>query len=499
MRFIKRNQQYKTSGMQPILPLVPERLELGNKDKTTFITFDLKVRAGTGAGTPSYKKHMRTFDEGTPQEWMELLTGLREIWQQSSVNGAHDRAATVAAVLKGDSRIAFEAAIEDARTDPNAAALIPLTTDHVEESLCAVTTIVFPFRALETQKQWMKKYMKKPFDLSANMMSTALSCINNYLPSFLDGDASSKFMDAELVGLLDFLLPASWRKAMDLKGYVASQHDKKSLVDQCEMIERNETPIKHDRDDNNDNNKNRKKIKFVKSETKNKKSGNKTVPNDGQYYCKKCGTNSTHDSEHCYFLKRLAREANNNGNGKAHAKLYSKRTFRKEVNSIARRAGKHDGLKIVESALKREQGKLDKQAGQASSKKHTKKAAAKKSSDNDSSSDESMHNMEARIPWKKQYSKKYASRTIRFNSNGKVVAEESESDDDRKMPAKMSKKKATKKSNKKPVSADSMDTSLDESDKKKKNSANKEEKAFLKSIEKQEKTPFKDTMDDESE
>jgi hypothetical protein len=34
MRFIKRNQQYKTSGMQPILTLVPERLELDNKDRT---------------------------------------------------------------------------------------------------------------------------------------------------------------------------------------------------------------------------------------------------------------------------------------------------------------------------------------------------------------------------------------------------------------------------------------------------------------------------------
>jgi hypothetical protein len=163
---------------------------------------------------------MRTFDKGTPQEWMESLTGLGEIWQQSSVNGAHDRATTVAAVLKGNSRIAFEAAIEDAWTDPNAAALIPLTADHVEESLCAVTTIVFPFRALERQKQWMNKYMKKPFNLSAKMMSTALSRINNYLPSFPDEDANSKFTDAELVGLLDFSLPASWRKAMDLKGYM---------------------------------------------------------------------------------------------------------------------------------------------------------------------------------------------------------------------------------------------------------------------------------------
>jgi hypothetical protein len=100
------------------------------------------------------------------------------------------------------------------------------------------------------------------------MMSTVLSCIDNYLPSFPDGDANSKFTDVELVRLLDYSLPASWRKAMDLKGYVASQHDKKWLVDQCKMIKQNKTPLKHDQDNDNDNNRNCKKIKSAKSKTK---------------------------------------------------------------------------------------------------------------------------------------------------------------------------------------------------------------------------------------
>jgi hypothetical protein len=207
---------------------------------------------------------------------------------------------------------------------------------------------------------------------------------------------------------------------------------------------------------------------ICKIQNKNKKSGSKTTLGDEQYYCKKCGTNPTHETKQCFILKRLACEANNNGNSKAHAKPYSKRTFCQEVNSIARRSGKHDGLKILESALKREQGKLEKQAGQASSKKHAKKAAAKMSSNDDTSLDESMHNKESRILLKKQYRKKYASRTIRLNGHGKVLAEESDSDDKKEMPAKMSKKKATNKSNKKPFSADPMDTSLDEPDKKNK-------------------------------
>jgi hypothetical protein len=80
---------------------------------------------------------------------------------------------------------------------------------------------------------------------------------------------------------------------------------------------------------------------------------------------------------------------------------------------------RHNALKILESALKHEQGKLKKQAGQASNKKQSKKAAAKKSSNDDTSSDESMNTMESRIPLKKQYKKKYASRTIRYHSHGK--------------------------------------------------------------------------------
>ena len=89
------------------------KIALDEKDKTMFVSFDLKVRAGGNAGLPSYKKFMRTFDEGSPQEWMDVLSGLREIWKQNSVVGPTDRAATVAAILKGNSIMAFETSLED--------------------------------------------------------------------------------------------------------------------------------------------------------------------------------------------------------------------------------------------------------------------------------------------------------------------------------------------------------------------------------------------------
>jgi hypothetical protein len=103
-------------------------------------------------------------------------------------------------------------------------------------------------------------------------------------------------------------------------------------------------------------------------------------------------------------------------------------------------------IKIVEKAIKREQGKHGKKEI-----KRAKVACAKKSQSSDSdSSDESINVMEPgqMIPCKKRY----AQRTIRFDARGNLVdIEDSDSDDDCKMPAKISLKKPKK-------VADPMDT-----------------------------------------
>ena len=122
---------------------------------------------------------------------MEVLTGLKEIWKRNSVNSPTDRAATIAAIIRGDSLTAFETALEDARIDPEPddeddPTPLVMTQERIENSLRAVTSVVFPFRALETQKIWMNRNMRKPFDMESRTMAAALSRINNWLPLFPD-------------------------------------------------------------------------------------------------------------------------------------------------------------------------------------------------------------------------------------------------------------------------------------------------------------------------
>ena len=103
----KKKFELKKAQLQPILPLFRKKAETDD-DKTKFITLDLKVRAGAPAGTLSYKKTMRVFNSGSPQEWIDVLHDVKDIWRQNVVTRPADQAGVVTAILRGDSLTNFE-------------------------------------------------------------------------------------------------------------------------------------------------------------------------------------------------------------------------------------------------------------------------------------------------------------------------------------------------------------------------------------------------------
>jgi hypothetical protein len=130
--FSHHGGKLKLSPLQPVLPLLPEVLPTKGQDKLKFINFklkfinfELKFCAGQPAGSTTYKKLVRVFEEGSPQQWINLIQDLEEIWKQNSINGPSDRTSTIRALLKGKSLTAFETALEDIQVDldPNVNAL----------------------------------------------------------------------------------------------------------------------------------------------------------------------------------------------------------------------------------------------------------------------------------------------------------------------------------------------------------------------------------------
>jgi hypothetical protein len=103
-----------------------------------FLSFELMTRV-------EYKKQVRKFEEGTPQQWIDLLRDLQEIWTQNSVNGGTGRASTVRAVVKGESITSFETSLlQEARTNDEGEEQA-MTSAHVDTALNGVATILcFP-------------------------------------------------------------------------------------------------------------------------------------------------------------------------------------------------------------------------------------------------------------------------------------------------------------------------------------------------------------------
>ena len=243
----------KSGSLQPVLPLVPEKLPTKEDDKSIFLTFELKTQEGQPDGATKYKKSVRKFEEGSPQQWIDLIKDLQEIWKQNSIKEGSDRAATVRSLVKGESATAFETALEEASATNEGDEEGIISKDNVIVALNAVATTVFPHRALEMQKLWMNRRMYKPAELTTRQTSAAINRLNNSLPLFPGGSDDSKFTEVQIVELLEWSLPPTWRAKFDLDGYIPSLGSKSRLIEACEAIERNEFIA-----ENNDNKKGKK-------------------------------------------------------------------------------------------------------------------------------------------------------------------------------------------------------------------------------------------------
>ena len=372
----------KSSYLVPVLPLV-ETTELDNTVGT--IEFNVKQRAGTtGTTAATYKMKVQRFCEGNVEEWIRARRAITEIWTQNSVTAPTDRHSNVCAILRGGSLTVYEEHVEEAKNptdDEGVVTTVALSREMVLEGLDAVAETVFPHRALQTQKQWMRRGMRKPRELSFRKTASAVGRLNNALPIFPGGSLSSKFSDTEVVELLEWSIPQTWRSKFDLAGYVPTSFDKKRLISECEAMERSEPATKKVQSTGTKD----KTVPHKKGQRNKHKHGEKpSSPSTNKYYCTECGTNPSHTTEKCFKLKNAKNKAQGN---------LTKNSFRKEINALSKKRPKAEVLEMFALLLKQEHSKLGKT-------KKSKATAAKKRSileqypSDSSDSDESAHVME---------------------------------------------------------------------------------------------------------
>jgi hypothetical protein len=151
----------------------------------------------------------------------------------------HDRVANIITILCGDSLTGFEEKIQELSTstgETGETVTIDITDKTFSASLNAVTQMMFPFRVLETQKQWMQCCMKNPNELSIWKTVAAVGRLNNSLPLFPDGRELDKFTPREILEILEWSIPEVWRTRFGSDGY-PTEFTKERLMAECEAVE----------------------------------------------------------------------------------------------------------------------------------------------------------------------------------------------------------------------------------------------------------------------
>jgi hypothetical protein len=116
-----------------------------------------------------------------------VVNALEEIWKQNSMHLAHDREASINTILREDALTAFEASIDDSKAPEDAeddATDLELDNDMIEAALTDVSKNIFPHRALEIQKLWMRRAVRKPKEMTVRKLVPIITKMNKSLTRF---------------------------------------------------------------------------------------------------------------------------------------------------------------------------------------------------------------------------------------------------------------------------------------------------------------------------
>jgi hypothetical protein len=341
----------KAGHLLPVLRLIPYKNSNVDEENGRYIAFELKTRVRQPSDATKYKKFVRKFEEGSPQEWIDMLKNLDEIWTQNSMTGGTDRASTVRALVRGESAVAFETVLQDYRVTAEGET-VSISTEHVQEAFKAVTETDFPHRVLDSQRLWMNRKMFKPVELTTRRVAASINRLNNALPFFLNATEASKFSEVDLIGLLEWSLPVTWRDKFDLDGYIPTLHSKAKLIEACEAIERSEIAL--EKPSKEESSQNHKMVKRVAS--RNVALPAKKQKSVSKYYCTEHGQNPTHSTADSWTLKNRAKPQLPIQKEK---KSSLNRNLRNKINLLSKKSSKKKILEMYASVIRREQVKLE--------------------------------------------------------------------------------------------------------------------------------------------
>ena len=222
-----------SNGKGRINPPIPlERAEGRSLSKGEYLAYKLRNDPADDT-SPTYELTVPYFSTGTCEEWLKFRANVDKILQGQHVTTGPAKFLVARRLLTGDALSVFNLALDELGANE--------TNNSYELCMDALARHVFPKRASQLQKRYMRRFVRKPINMTTKQFAARLQELNAYLPKFPTAHAGqaavSKLDDDEVVDIMEFGVPRSWQRKMvehDFDVMTASIHD---FVDFCDRME----------------------------------------------------------------------------------------------------------------------------------------------------------------------------------------------------------------------------------------------------------------------
>ena len=267
-----------------IIPVIPfERADPPKLEKGDYTVMKCKTDPGN-PNSATFDLPIPYFRNERPEVYLKWRNNLKKVIKGQAATDGPTKYLLTRQLLEGDALTVFNL---------RATARGNETNEHYKFVMADLTQHVFPLKALQTQKRYMRRFLRKPKDTKVRDFVSRVSELNQLLIQFPGADENSKLPDDELLDLLEFGVPSSWQRQMILQDFDPVFNTVAKFVDFCERQELIE-PKEDKKKDSAKSDKN--------SSSKKRKSSGGGGKGDFLLHGDNCG-HSTHD---CRTLKAQA-------------------------------------------------------------------------------------------------------------------------------------------------------------------------------------------------
>ena len=128
----------------------------------------------TDADSPNHEMNVECFSNGEPEEHSLFLQNMEKVMVQQNSTTGPKRFSATRNLLKGDALDVFNIAAEGKA----------VTVATHKQAIQQLTQHIFPVRALQTQKCWMRHHMRKPAHVTTREDVARVNELNAHLVMF---------------------------------------------------------------------------------------------------------------------------------------------------------------------------------------------------------------------------------------------------------------------------------------------------------------------------